>query len=312
MNEVSKEVFAVETHEKAKSYYNVSEQYAYKFLMEVKKIRDEKLYLELGCSEFEEYTENYFGYSKRTINERIQIAKSWGNDYERALASYGKHKARQLGLLPEIERKNLIENGVPTETGIKPVDEATTREIESYKRQLKAKDEQIAMQAKMIDDLSEQEPEIIEKEVVVEKIPDDYSFFKGNYEVTKSNYEFYKSQNEDLRNEIKNLEERIKQESSSEQETKLLQEKITALESTRFEIHEKEKSYKRVTNLSLEIENILDNHACLKYSKDFKNLSLDRQAFLELEDSIERLEQWISEIKSELPNKNIIEGELLK
>ncbi len=77
-------------------------------------------------------------------------------------------------------------------------------------------------------------------------------------------------------------------------------------------MHEKEKSYKRVTNLSLEIENILDNHACLKYSKDFKNLSLDRQAFLELEDSIERLEQWISEIKSELPNKNIIEGELLK
>ncbi|MGF2059320.1 hypothetical protein [Enterococcus innesii] len=191
-------------------------------------------------------------------------------------------------------------------------DVKTKKEVEELKKQLKAKDEQIEMQAKMIDDLSEQEPEIIEKEVVVEKIPDDYSFFKGNYEVTKSNYEFYKSQNEDLRNEIKNLEERIKQESSSEQETKLLQEKITALESTRFEMHEKEKSYKRVTNLSLEIENILDNHACLKYSKDFKNLSLDRQAFLELEDSIERLEQWISEIKSELPNKNIIEGELLK
>lgn len=312
MNEVSKEVFAVETHEKAKSYYNVSEQYAYKFLMEVKKIRDEKLFLELGCKNFAEYTENYFGYSRNTINDRIQTADSWGEDYNRALGLYGKHKTRQLGLLPENERENLIENGIPTETGIKTIDEATTREIEEYKRQLKAKDEQIEMQAKMIDDLSEQEPEIIEKEVVVEKIPDDYSFFKGNYEVTKSNYEFYKSQNEDLRNEIKNLEERIKQESSSEQETKLLQEKITALESTRFEMQEKEKSYKRVTNLSLEIENILDNHACLKYSKDFKNLSLDRQAFLELEDSIERLEQWISEIKSELPNKNIIEGELLK
>lgn len=214
-----------------------------------------------------------------------------------------------VATLPEEERTK------PHETSkgeVKTPDEMTVRELQELKKQIKAKDEQIAMQARMIDDLSDQEPEIVEKEVVVEKIPDDYSFFKGNYEVTKSNYEFYKSQNEDLRNEIKNLEERIKQESSSEQETKILQEKITALESTRFEIHEKEKSYKRVTNLSLEIENILDNHACLKYSKDFKNLSLDRQAFLELEDSIERLEQWISEIKSELPNKNIIEGELLK
>ena len=214
-----------------------------------------------------------------------------------------------VATLPEEER---TQEHVTSKGEVKTPDDMTVRELQELKKQLKAKDEQIAMQAKMIDDLSEQEPEIIEKEVVVEKIPDDYSFFKGNYEVTKSNYEFYKSQNENLRNEIKNLEERIKQESSSEQETKLLQEKITALESTRFEMHEKEKSYKRVTNLSLEIENILDNHACLKYSKDFKNLSLDRQAFLELEDSIERLEQWISEIKSELPNKNIIEGELLK
>lgn len=214
-----------------------------------------------------------------------------------------------VATLPEEERTKPYET---SKGEVKTPDEMTVRELQELKKQLKAKDEQIAMQARMIDDLSDQESEIVEKEVVVEKIPDDYSFFKGNYEVTKSNYEFYKSQNEDLRNEIKNLEERIKQESSSEQETKLLQEKITALESTRFEMHEKEKSYKRVTNLSLEIENILDNHACLKYSKDFKNLSLDRQAFLELEDSIERLEQWINEIKSELPNKNIIEGELLK
>lgn len=247
------------------------------------------------------------GLDKDFVSRSMKVAKELPNfETLRNLSNTALHL---IATLPEEERTK------PHETSkgeVKTPDEMTVRELQELKKQIKAKDEQIAMQAKMIDDLSEQEPEIIEKEVVVEKIPDDYSFFKGNYEVTKSNYEFYKSQNEDLRNEIKNLEERIKQESSSEQETKILQEKITALESTRFEMHEKEKSYKRVTNLSLEIENILDNHACLKYSKDFKNLSLDRQAFLELEDSIERLEQWISEIKSELPNKNIIEGELLK
>lgn len=247
------------------------------------------------------------GLDKHFVSKSMTIAKQLVNF--QTLGNLSNEALYLVATLPEEER---TKEHVTSKGETKTPDEMTVRELQELKKQLKAKDEQIAMQAKMIDDLQEQEPEIIEKEVVVEKIPDDYSFFKGNYEVTKSNYEFYKSQNEDLRNEIKNLEERIKQESSSEQETKLLQEKITALESTRFEMHEKEKSYKRVTNLSLEIENILDNHACLKYSKDFKNLSLDRQAFLELEDSIERLEQWISEIKSELPNKNIIEGELLK
>ncbi|MBK4790843.1 hypothetical protein CU019_1953 [Enterococcus faecium] len=261
---------------------------------------------DLAHGEFSKWVSE-IGIQEREAQRFMKIANELPN--ATTWSALGTRALYLIATLPEEERtkEHVTEKG---ET--KTPDEMTVRELQELKKQLKAKDEQIAMQAKMIDDLSEQEPEIIEKEVVVEKIPDDYSFFKGNYEVTKSNYEFYKSQNEDLRNEIKNLEERIKQESSSEQETKLLQEKITALESTRFEMHEKEKSYKRVTNLSLEIENILDNHACLKYSKDFKNLSLDRQAFLELEDSIERLEQWISEIKSELPNKNIIEGELLK
>lgn len=261
---------------------------------------------DLAHGEFSKWVSE-IGIQEREAQRFMKIANELPN--ATTWSALGTRALYLIATLPEEERtkEHVTEKG---ET--KTPDEMTVRELQELKKQLKAKDEQIAMQAKMIDDLSEQEPEIIEKEVVVEKIPDDYSFFKGNYEVTKSNYEFYKSQNEDLRNEIKNLEERIKRESSSEQETKLLQEKITALESTRFEMHEKEKSYKRVTNLSLEIENILDNHACLKYSKDFKNLSLDRQAFLELEDSIERLEQWISEIKSELPNKNIIEGELLK
>lgn len=261
----------------------------------------------LNHGEFSEWLSE-LGMNQNVANRYMKIVSELDGKYDSS-HNLGFQNLYAIATLPEEERTR---EHVTSKGEVKTPDEMTVRELQELKKQIKAKDEQIAMQAKMIDDLSEQEPEIIEKEVVVEKIPDDYSFFKGNYEVTKSNYEFYKSQNEDLRNEIKNLEERIKQESSSEQETKLLQEKITALESTRFEIHEKEKSYKRVTNLSLEIENILDNHACLKYSKDFKNLSLDRQAFLELEDSIERLEQWISEIKSELPNKNIIEGELLK
>ena len=56
----------------------------------------------------------------------------------------------------------------------------TTKEYRELEKQLKAKDEQLSLQAKMIDDLTEQEPEVIEKEVVVERIPDDYNDLKSS------------------------------------------------------------------------------------------------------------------------------------
>ena len=69
--------------------------------MEVKTIRDEKLYKELGFENFEDYTLNNFNYSRNTINERIQTAEVFGEEYNRALGSYGKHKTHQLATLPK-------------------------------------------------------------------------------------------------------------------------------------------------------------------------------------------------------------------
>ena len=306
MNEVSKEVFAVETHEKAKSYYNVSEQYAYKFLMEVKKIRDEKLFLELGCSEFEEYTENYFGYSKRTINERIQIAQSWGSDYERALASYGKHKTRQLGLLPEIERENLIEHGVPTETGVKPIDEATTREIEEYKRQLKAKDDQIEMQAKMIDNLQEQEPQVIEKEVVVEKVPDDY-------EKTKEINQQLEKQLSSIRSDLKMKKIQYDLLEQNTQSAKSLEANIKALQQKEKSIEQRVKATIEFNDLMREIETFFDTKMASLRFKPLINDLYDTEASNKLFEVVNSVDFWVSEMRKIIPNEKtkIIEGEII-
>lgn len=261
---------------------------------------------DLAHGEFSKWVSE-IGIQEREAQRFMKIANELPN--ATTWSALGTRALYLIATLPEEERtkEHVTEKG---ET--KTPDEMTVRELQELKKQLKAKDEQIAMQAKMIDDLSEQEPEIIEKEVVVEKVPDDYNFFKGNYEAAKSNYEFYKKQNDELREEMNSLEERIKQESASNQELTSLKNEMLNLKNKQFEINKKEKSYENITNLNETIESILMNHSSLKYSSDFKNLSLDRQAFLELEDSIERLEQWINEIKQELPNKNIIEGELLK
>ncbi|MCD5028714.1 hypothetical protein [Enterococcus asini] len=306
MNEVSKEVFAVETHEKAKSYYNVSEQYAYKFLMEVKKIRDEKLFLELGCENFAEYTENYFGYSRNTINDRIKTADSWGEDYNRALGLYGKHKARQLGLLPENERENLIEHGVPTETGVKTIDEATTREIETYKRQLKSKDEQIATQAKMIDDLTEQEPEVIEKKVVVEKVPDDYEQVKVlNEQLSK--------QLVSVRNDLKMKKMQYELLEQNTASAKALEANIDALRKKEKSIDQRVKATIEFNDLMREIETFFDTKMASLRFKPLINDLYDTEASSKLSEVVNSVDFWVSEMRKIIPNEKtkIIEGEII-
>lgn len=213
MNELSTEVKAQEIHERAVGFYKISEQYGYKFLMEVKKIRDEKLYKELGFENFEEYTQSNFGFSKRTINERLQDAESFGEDYERALASFGKHKAHQLATLPEKQRNHVIENGIDTPDGNKTLEKATTRELEDYKKRNKSLEQQNAqlqsqveqaqrsesIARKQLEEVENREPEVVEKEVVKEVVPDEV---KQQLEQFKQKFERESNNANELRDEL--------------------------------------------------------------------------------------------------------------
>ena len=215
MNELSTEVKAQEIHERAVGFYKISEQYGYKFLMEVKAIRDEKLFKELGFETFEEYTVNNFNYSKNTINERIQTAEVFGEEYNRALGSYGKHKTHQLATLPEKQRKHVIEHGIDTPGGNKSLEEATTRELEDYKKRNKSLEQQNAqlesqlkqaqrseeIARKQLEDEQDKEPEVIEKYME----PEDYQSIKNMNEHLQSEREYYKKQADDFRNEVKNI-----------------------------------------------------------------------------------------------------------
>ncbi|MGI2312708.1 hypothetical protein [Staphylococcus cohnii] len=69
-------------------------------------------------------------------------ANEFGENYNGALRSYGQHKTHQLATMPEEQRNHVIENGIETNNGNKSIDEATTREIEEYKKQLKQRDEE--------------------------------------------------------------------------------------------------------------------------------------------------------------------------
>lgn len=190
MNELNKNNIAQETHAKAIGYYKQSEQFGYKFLMELKKIRDDRLFNELGFNDFEQYTIENFGYSKRSINESIQSALSWGEDYKRISARFGKYKTLQLAQLPEDERNEVLKSGVETSEGNKSVDDATVKEIKELNRKLKQSEEAnktldglLSEKADTISALEQQvknkpKPEVVEKTVTKEVKPDNYEQLK--------------------------------------------------------------------------------------------------------------------------------------
>ena len=315
METIQKNKLALDLHDSAKSYYERSQEYGYKFLMSLKQIRDEKLFLDLGCSEFEEYTENYFGYSKRTINERIQIAQNWGSDYERALASYGKHKARQLGLLPEIERENLIERGVPTENGVKSIDEATTREVEAYKRQLKAKDEQLSLQAKMIENLNEQalQKEVIEKEVVkeVQVTPPDYHQAIQRSKDLSEHIKAYADRNAFLEKALTDLHTQRAEVDEKSAKYDELTEAIKQSQGQLNSYQRKIASYKNFMNLFQKADQLMMEISGLVYSNESQLVEVDGLVKSEFNDLVDRGLKLFNDLDQKRKGSEVLEGELL-
>lgn len=230
----------------------------------------------------------------------MKIAKDIPN--VSTLKHLGSSALYLIATLPDEEKQtqlDRIENG----------DNPTVRELQEIKRQLKlsqadnerlkAQNENLAEQA-----LSQTE-KVVEKEVVREVVPDDYQFFKSNYEASERNNEFYKQQNSELREEMKELERIIKE----QQQNKASREELSELEERKQAISFELDSLEKIVALNEAVESFLTAHASLQYSSDFSNLYNNRDLTLSLLDTINRLEKWIDDIKSELPKSEIIEGE---
>lgn len=225
------------------------------------------------------------------------------------VVQFGSSILYLIATLPDDEKQtqlDRIENG----------DNPTVRELQEVKRKLKLaesenkklfeeKEQQAEQLLKSQIYPPEPKPIVIEKEVVKEVIPDDYQFFKSNYEASERNNEFYKKQNSELREEMKELERIIKE----QQQNKASKEELSELEERKQAISSELDSLEKIVALNEAVESFLTAHASLQYSSDFSNLYNNRDLTLSLLDTINRLEKWIDDIKSELPKSEIIEGE---
>ena len=168
----------------------------------------------------------------------------------------------------------------------------TTKEYRELEKQLKAKDEQIKLQAQMIDDLNEQETEVVEKEVIVEKVPDDYQQLKQSTkivdEITREN-QALKAEQEALKQRIadseKALQEKVKVENDELEQAQLKRLKRDA----DISVH------KLIINMNQFVKEqavtVYDSQAIAGANDETKQ---------KLTDSISRVEKLLKQIKQEI------------
>lgn len=262
---------------------------------------------DLAHGQFVEWVEKNLQINIREAQRMMTVARELPNTT--TWSHLGSRALYLIATLPDDEKQtqlDRIENG----------DNPTVRELQEVKRKLKLaeaenkklfeeKEQQAEQLLKAQIHPPEPKPIVIEKEVVKEVIPDDYQFFKSNYEASERNNEFYKQQNSELREEMKELERIIKE----QQQNKASKEELSELEERKQAISSELDSLEKIVEFNESVENFLTAHASLQYSSDFSNLYNNRDLTLSLLDTINRLEKWIDDIKSELPKSEIIEGE---
>ncbi|MCW8645252.1 DUF3102 domain-containing protein [Streptococcus macedonicus] len=238
--------------------------------------------------------------NQRVANQFMKVANEIPNSS--TYSNLGYNVLYLIATLPDDKKQtqlDRIENG----------DNPTVKELQEVKRQLKlsqADNERLKVQNENLAEQALSKTEkVVEKEVIKEVVPDDYQFFKSNYEASERNNEFYKQQNTELREEMKELERIIKE----QQQNKASREELSELEERKQAISFELDSLKKIVALNEAVESFLTTHASLQYSSDFSNLYNNRDLTHSLLDTINRLEKWIDDIKSELPKSEIIEGE---
>ena len=255
---------------------------------------------DLAHGQFLDWVER-IGIARNEAQKYIKIVNELSPNYE-TFNNLGLSALYLIATLPDDEKQtqlDRIENG----------DNPTVRELQEIKRQLKlsqADNERLKVQNENLAEQALSKTEkVVEKEVVREVVPDDYQFFKSNYEASERNNEFYKQQNSELREEMKELERIIKE----QQQNKASREELSELEERKQAISSELDSLEKIIKFNEAVESFLTEHASLQYSSDFSNLYNNRDLTLSLLDTINRLEKWIDDIKSELPKSEIIEGE---
>lgn len=136
--------------------------------IDLKEIRDRRLYAELGYSDFAEYCENATKTGKRQAYNLISLVEQYKIDDLSRLAYLGSTKLIALKSLGKDEREELIESG--------KAEEMSVRELKEKIKELTDKNEQLRFECTSVTDgdkITQLETELKSKQAEIERVGKD-------------------------------------------------------------------------------------------------------------------------------------------
>lgn len=136
--------------------------------IDLKEIRDRRLYAELGYSDFSEYCENATKTGKRQAYNLISLVEQYKIDDLSRLSYLGSTKLIALKSLNKEEREELIESG--------KAEEMSVRELKEKIKELTDKNEQLRFECTSVTDsdkITQLETELKSKQAEIERVGKD-------------------------------------------------------------------------------------------------------------------------------------------
>lgn len=229
--------------------------------------------------------------NRKTAHRFITVYEKLPADVS-SMGHLGVTALYEIATLPQEEREK---EHVTSKGETKTVDEMTVRELQEVKRKLKMEQKERERLEQENEALANREPERIEV------IPDDYDYIKGNYESAISLRDRYKEQLEEMRKELEQHRDLPKQNDSE----------IESLKKKEDMLKGKINSYEKLYDIQSNLEMILSAIQPKMHSFKTENIKNEYGVIDEFESTLDEVIKVCNKLKNKLPNKNIIEGEIV-
>lgn len=170
MSEIKRE--AVELHLEIKKNAELTAAALVEFCKGLKKMRDKKLYIELGCETFAEYAKKAFNIEQRQAYNYIQALERLGEPILQSNANLGITKLNILSEIPRLELEQFVEENNVAEMSTKQLKEAVEKATKA-EEQLTFMTEENEKLKEELDELKEESDDFDEKIEAYEKIISD-------------------------------------------------------------------------------------------------------------------------------------------
>lgn len=269
---------------------------------------------DLAHGQFTEWIERTVRIHEREAQRMMKIANELPKTT--TLSDLGTSALYLIATLPDDQKQAQLER-------VEQGDNPTVRELQQLKRELnvarkaneslREKNEDLAEQI-----LSKQETKIIEKEVVVEKVPDDYKATKKLNETLlnrnkelQQNYEDSERRKQFVENQLQKLYDEREQVNKESERYKELTEAINASKGQLNETQAKIGDYNNLLSFLRKGNNLLTSVGGVVLINETKWLNKDAQLKQEFEMLADGLNQLAKEVNNMLKEAEILEGELL-